>query len=322
MNEANQRLLEGRVAVVTGSGRGIGRAHALRMAAYGARVVVNDLGVAIDGKPTSETPADEVVGEIRAAGGEAVADRSDISTVAGGTAVVRRAIETWGRLDIVVNNAGIGRPRMVFNLEEQDWDDVLRVHLRGTFAVTREACRYWRSEGKAGRPVYGRVVNTSTGLLPMGGAGQSNYVAAKAGIAAFTAAVAQEMEPYLVTVNAIMPGARTRMASVGWRMDRLEGDSESRDPVHVAELVCYLASPSAGWISGQLFHVSGHRIVHAIPWTDRAELKRRDRGWTANDLVREFPRFFGAGPRPNEMPPKEWAERRAGGGGVERKQRE
>jgi len=237
MNEANQKLLEGRVAVVTGSGRGIGRAHALRMAGYGARVVVNDLGVAIDGKPTSETPADEVVGEIRAAGGEAVADRSDISTVAGGTAVVLRAIETWGRL----------------------------------------------------------------------------------GIAAFTAAVAQEMEPYLVTVNAIMPGARTRMASVGWRMDRLEGDAESRDPVHVAELVCYLASPSAGWISGQLFHVSGHRIAHAIPWTDRAELRRSDRGWNALDLVREFPRFFGAGPRPNEMPPKEWAERRAGGGGLERK---
>jgi NAD(P)-dependent dehydrogenase (short-subunit alcohol dehydrogenase family) len=280
------------------------------MAAYGARVVVNDLGVAIDGDPTSETPAEEVVSQIRAVGGQAVTDQSDISTMAGGSAVVLRAIETWGRVDIVVNNAGIGRPRMVFNLEERDWDDVMRVHLKGTFAVTREACRFWRSEGKAGRPVYGRIVNTSTGLLPIGGAGQSNYVAAKAGIAAFTAAVAQEMEPYLVTVNAIMPGARTRMASVGWRMDRLEEGSESRDPAHVAELVCYLASPQAAWISGQFFHVSGHRITHAIPWTDRAVLKRADRGWTALDLVREFPRFFGAGPRPNETPPREWAERR------------
>jgi NAD(P)-dependent dehydrogenase (short-subunit alcohol dehydrogenase family) len=306
----SERLLEGRVAVVTGAGRGIGRAHALRLSAYGAKVVVNDLGVSIEGKATSETPAEEVVAEIRSAGGEAVADASDISKMSGAQAIVRSAIDAWGRLDIVVNNAGIGRPRMVFNLEEDDWDDVIRVHLKGTFAVTREACRFWRSEGKAGRAVYGRIINTSTGLLTLGGAGQSNYVAAKAGIAALTAAVAQEMEPYLVTANAIMPGARTRMASVGWRMDRMEEGGESRDPAHVAELVCYLASPHAGWISGQFFHVSGHRIGHTIPWTDRAELRRADRGWTASDLVREFPRFFGAGPRPNELPPKEWVEKR------------
>jgi NAD(P)-dependent dehydrogenase (short-subunit alcohol dehydrogenase family) len=301
--------LRERVAVVTGAGRGIGRAYALRMAAYGARVVVNDAGVATDGRATDENPAAEVVSEIAAAGGDAIAQRGDIADAAVGDALVAAALDRWGRLDIVVNNAGFGRPRMVFNLGDDEWDDVVRVHLRGTFVVSRPACRYWRAEAKAHGTTYGRLINTATGLLLYGGAGQSNYVAAKAGIAAFTAAVAQEMEPYLVTANAIMPGARTRMASVGWRMDRLEG-TESRDPVHVAELVCYLASPSAGWISGQFFHVSGHRIAHALAWTDRAELRRADRGWTAGDLVREFPRFFGAGPRPNEMPPKEWVDKR------------
>jgi NAD(P)-dependent dehydrogenase (short-subunit alcohol dehydrogenase family) len=224
----NDHLLADHIAVVTGAGRGIGRSHARRLAAYGARVVVNDIGVAIDGSPTDETPADEVVAEIIAAGGEAIVDHHDISTFDGGAGAVQTAIDTWGRVDIVVNNAGIGRPRMIFNLEESDWDDVIRVHLKGTFAVTREACRWWRSEGKAGKPVHGRIVNTATGLLPMGGAGQSNYVAAKAGIAAFTAAVAQEMEEYDVTANAIMPGARTRMADVGWRTVSNAGKVENQ----------------------------------------------------------------------------------------------
>ena len=159
------QMLQGRVAVVTGSGRGIGRAEATRLAAYGAKVVINDLGVATDGTETGETPAEEVVSEIRAAGGEAVADGSDISTAEGGEAVIQRALDEWGRVDIVVNNAGIGRPRMVFNLSEPEWDDVIRVHLKGTFSVTAPAARWWRSESKAGRGGYGRLVNTSTGLL-------------------------------------------------------------------------------------------------------------------------------------------------------------
>ena len=209
------RPLADRVAVVTGAGRGIGRAEALRLAAYGAAVVVNDLGVAPDGSATDESPAEQTVGEIRAAGGRAVVDTADIATPEGGEAVVQRALDEWGRLDVVVNNAGIGRPRMVFNLAPDEWDDVIRVHLRGTFCVTAPAARWWRSESKAGRGGFGRVVNTSTGLLPLGGAGQSNYVAAKAGILAFSEAIATELAPYGVTVNTILPGALTRLAAVG-----------------------------------------------------------------------------------------------------------
>ncbi len=156
------------------------------------------------------------------------------------------------------------------------------------------------------RPVTGRVINTSTGLLPMGGAGQSNYVAAKAGVAAFTVAVAQEMEAYTVTANAILPGAATRMAAVGWRTERTVAAGVEQSPDHVAEFACYLASPAAQWISGQLFHVSGFRIGHAIPWTLRGELTREDRGFTASELVTEMPRFFAAGPPHNEKPPDEW----------------
>jgi NAD(P)-dependent dehydrogenase (short-subunit alcohol dehydrogenase family) len=305
-------LLAGRVAVVTGAGRGIGRSHALRMAAYGARVVVNDPGVAMDGSPTDETPAQEVVGEIVAAGGEAVADLNDIATMEGGQAVVDLALSTWGRVDIVVNNAGIGRPRMVFNLEEQDWDDVVRVHLKGMFAVSRPACRWWRSEAKAGRGGYGRLVNTATGLLHVGGAGQSNYVAAKAGCAAFTAAVATEMAPYGVTANAILPGARTRLANVGWRIGRMAAEKEAFDsasPDWVAELVCYLASPAAGWVSGQCFDVRGGLVQQAVAWSHGAALERDDDGWTALDLVTEMPRLFGAGPHRSDPPPADWQQR-------------
>ncbi|HEY4401998.1 MAG TPA: SDR family NAD(P)-dependent oxidoreductase, partial [Acidimicrobiia bacterium] len=256
----SERMLDGRVAVVTGAGRGIGRAEATRLAAYGARVVVNDVGVATDGAATGETPADEAVAAIGNAGGEAIADAHDISTPEGGEALIQTALDTWGRIDIVVNNAGIGRPHMVFNLEDAEWADVLRVHLTGTFSVSRPACRWWRAEHKAGRGGYGRLVNTSTGLLLYGGAGQSNYVAAKAGVAAFTDAVATEMAPYGVTANTIMPSARTRLANIGWRIDRAQAEEEAfdpTDPVHVAEMVCYFASPGAGWLSGQCFQVRG-----------------------------------------------------------------
>ena len=163
----SERMLDGRVAIVTGAGRGIGRAEATRLAAYGARVVVNDVGVATDGAETGETPADEAVTEIANAGGEAIADAHDISTPDGGEALVQTALDAWGRIDIVVNNAGIGRPHMVFNLEDAEWADVLRVHLTGTFSVSRPACRWWRAEHKAGRGGYGRLVNTATGqFLP------------------------------------------------------------------------------------------------------------------------------------------------------------
>lgn len=305
------RPLDGRVAVVTGAGRGIGRAEAKRLAAAGATVVVNDLGVAMDGRATGETPAEAVVGEISAAGGEALADGNDISTPDGGDALVQRALDSCGRLDVVVNNAGIGRPHMVFNLEDAEWEDVLRVHLTGTFAVTRPACRWWRAEHKAGRGLSGRIVNTATGLLVYGGAGQSNYVAAKAGVVAFTDAVATEMAPYGVTANVIMPSAQTRLAAVGWRIDRARAEEtafDPTDPAHVAEMVCYLASPAAGWISGQCFQVRGGVVEHVRAWEIDGTFERHDRGWTGAELAAEVPRLFGAGTKRSDPPPEEWRE--------------
>jgi len=304
-------VLEDRVAVVTGAGRGIGRGEAIRLASYGARVVVNDLGVATDGAATEETPAEEVVRTITEAGGEAIPDAHDISTRDGGEALVAGAIERFGGLDIVVNNAGIGRPRMVFNLTEDEWDDVIRVHLKGTFCVSAPACRWWRAEHKAGRGGYGRLVNTATGLLLLGGAGQSNYVAAKGGIAAFTVAVATEMEPYGVTANAVMPTARTRLASIGWAMDEIAEEETAFDPTdpdHVAQFVSYLASPAAGWISGQCFQVRGGIIQHVRGWEVDAQYERHDRGWTAAEHGHETPRLFGAGTKPSQPPPKEWQD--------------
>jgi NAD(P)-dependent dehydrogenase (short-subunit alcohol dehydrogenase family) len=304
-------VLDERVAVVTGAGRGIGRVEAMRLAAYGARVVVNDLGVAMDGSATGETPAEEVVAEISAQGGEAIADANDVSTFAGGEALVQTALDKWGRVDIVVNNAGIGRPHMVFNLEDSEWEDVLRVHLTGTFAVSRTACRWWRSEHKAGRVEYRRLINTATGLLLYGGAGQSNYVAAKAGVLAFTDALATEMAPYDVTCNTIMPSAQTRMAAVGWRIDRARDEEEGfdpTDPIHVAEMVSYLASPAAGWISGQCFQVRGGLVEHVRAWEVADTLERHDRGWAAEELATEMPRLFGAAPKRSDPPPKEWQE--------------
>ena len=314
-----ERMLEGKVAVVTGAGRGIGRAEATRLAGYGTRVVVNDVGVATDGAETGETPADEAVAAIADAGGEAIADAHDISTPEGGEALVQTALDTWGRVDIVVNNAGIGRPHMVFNLEDAEWADVLRVHLTGTFAVSRPACRWWRAEHKAGRGGYGRLINTSTGLLLYGGAGQSNYVAAKAGVAAFTDAVATEMAPYGVTANTIMPSARTRLADIGWRIDRARDEEESfdpTDPVHVAEMVCYPGVAGGRLAVGQCFQVRGGMVEHVRTWEVDTQAERHDRGFTAAELATEIPRLFGAGAKRADPPPKEWQEQYRKGSSV------
>jgi NAD(P)-dependent dehydrogenase (short-subunit alcohol dehydrogenase family) len=309
--------LRDRVAIVTGAGRGIGRAYALRLAAYGARVIVNDAGVATDGGSTTEDPAAEVVTEIASAGGEAIAQRGDIGDAQVADDLVQRALETWGRLDIVINNAGFGRPRMVFNLADDEWDDVIRVHLRGTFVVSRPACRYWRAQAKEHGTTYGRLINTATGLLLYGGAGQSNYVAAKAGINAFTEAVATEMAPYGVTANAIMPGANTRLAQIGWRTQRsidAEGGTEAaqamRDPVHVAELGCFLASPEAAGISGQTFQVHGGTIEQVQTWRVTRTWQREDGGFLADDLARALP--LDAGPKVADRPPPEWTAARKG----------
>lgn len=308
--------LRERVAVVTGAGRGIGRAYALRLAAYGARVIVNDAGVAPDGGATDEDPAAVVVAEILAAGGEGVAHRGDIGDVQVGDALVSLALDRWSRLDIVVNNAGFGRPHMVFNLADDEWDDVMRVHLRGSFVVSRPACRYWRAHAKEHGATYGRLINTATGLLIYGGAGQSNYVAAKAGVNAFTEAVATEMAPYGVTVNTIMPGANTRLAQIGWRMARTidEGGDphgfDPRDPVHVAEFGCFLASPEAAGISGQTYQVHGGTIEHVRTWPVDQTWLRRGQGFTADELATELPLDVPA--KVADRPPAEWtAARRA-----------
>jgi NAD(P)-dependent dehydrogenase (short-subunit alcohol dehydrogenase family) len=303
-------MLAGRVAVVTGAGRGIGRAHALRLAAYGARVVVNDAGVTAAGAATEERPAQDTAAAIAAAGGEAVVDGGDVGALDAGERLVELALATWGRLDVVINNAGIGRPRMLFNMGEDEWDEVIRVHLKGTFAVSRAACRWWRAAARADGATYGRLLNTASGLLIAGGAGQSNYVAAKGGIAAFSEAVASEMAPYGVTVNTLMPAALTRLSGAGWRLaPDPAAPFDDTDPTHVAELACYLASPAAAWISGQTFRVRGATIEHVGGWRSDRTLQRAERPWSAAELALEIPRLFGAGSKPAVKPPAGWKGR-------------
>ena len=234
-------ILDGRVAVVTGAGRGIGRGHAIELARQGARVVVNDIGAERDGSGSSSGPAGEVVDEIRAMGGQAITSGDDVSDWAGAGRLVASAIEEFGRLDIVVNNAGILRDRMLVNMTPEDWDAVVSVNLRGTAAVTHHAAVYWRERAKAGEAVDARVISTSSSSGIYGNAGQTNYGAAKAGVASFTVIAAKELARYGVTVNAINPGAQTRLTNL--RTTVAEGEFDARHPDNVAPLVAWLARP-------------------------------------------------------------------------------
>ena len=225
--------LEGKVAIVTGAGRGIGREHALALAEAGARVVVNDLGAGLSGEGHDDTPAQQVVQEIVAKGGEAAANGENVADFAGAERLVAQAIDGFGRLDILVNNAGILRDRMIVNMTESEWDSVIAVHLKGHFAPTRHAAAYWRAQAKAGEQVRGRVINTSSPSGVFGNVGQSNYGAAKAGIAGFTLIVAQELQRYGVTVNCLAPNARTRMTE-DTRHGRPPEGFDPLDPEHVA----------------------------------------------------------------------------------------
>ena len=261
-------ICEGRVVIVTGAGRGIGREHALAFAREGAHVVVNDLGVARDGTGGSAGPAQDVVDEIHALGAEAVANTDDIADWDGAHRLVHTAIDTFGRLDVLVNNAGFVRDRMLFTTSEEEWDAVIRVHLKGHFAVTRHATEYWRAQAKAAADVDARIVNTSSGAGLMGSVGQGAYSAAKGGIAALTLVEAAEMERYGVTANAIAPAARTRMTEevFGDRMQVPDAGFDVNDPANISPLVVWLGSAESRDVTGRVFEVEGGLISVADGW--------------------------------------------------------
>jgi NAD(P)-dependent dehydrogenase (short-subunit alcohol dehydrogenase family) len=259
-------ILEGRVAIITGAGRGIGREHALMMAGQGAKIVVNDLGAEMDGTGGGSGPAGEVVEEIRAMGGEAVVNGADVSDWEAAQGMVNQAVETFGRLDILVNNAGILRDRMLTNMTEEEWDLVIKVHLKGTFAPSRWAAAYWREQSKAGEEVDGRIINTSSPSGIYGNVGQTNYGAAKAGIASFTTIAALELARYGVTVNAIAPAALTRMTENLGMGQLPEEAKEQMSPRWISPIVTWLASPEAKNVTGRMFDVSGRALAIAEGW--------------------------------------------------------
>ena len=261
------KLCEGRIAIVTGAGRGIGREHALSLAAHGARVVVNDLGGTRDGSGASAGPAEEVVATIRSAGGEAIVNADDVSDWRGAERVVRQAVDTFGGLDVLVNNAGILRDRMLVNMTEAEWDAVIKVHLKGTFAPAHFAAAYWRDRSKAmGRGVDARLINTTSISGMFGNAGQTNYGAAKAGIAAFTVIAARELARYGVTVNAVAPGALTRMTEDLSLGQASEADREAMHPRWIAPIVTWLASRESSGVTGRIFEATGRLFAVAEGW--------------------------------------------------------
>ena len=282
--------LDGRVAVVTGAGRGIGRSVARLLASEGASVVVNDLGAAVDGSGHDSGPAHDVVAEIAEAGGKAVANGADISVFAAAESLVQTAIEEFGRLDILVNVAGILRDRMVFNMTEQEWDDVIRVHLKGTFNTTRFASAHWRS--LRDETAQNRIINFTSVSGLHGAPGQPNYAAAKMGIVGLTWSSARALGKYGVTVNAISPGAATRMTdSVPTDRRRTRPEVDEWSPDNVAPIVAYLASERSGWITGRIIHSSGYevslysnpepvvRIVGTGPWQPDALAEQVERSF-------------------------------------------
>jgi NAD(P)-dependent dehydrogenase (short-subunit alcohol dehydrogenase family) len=261
-------ICEGRVAIVTGAGRGLGREHALELARQGARVVVNDLGTSGAGEGASSGPAHEVVEEIRALGGEAVADGADVADFGAAGRLVRRAVEAFGALDVLVNNAGFLRDRMLVNTTEAEWDSVISVHLKGHFAPLRHAAAYWRDEAKAGRRRDARVINTSSGAGLQGSVGQGTYSAAKAGIAGLTLVAAAELGRYGVTVNALAPAARTRMTESAFAETMAAPDAgfDVMHPGNVSPLVAWLASVESGDVTGRVIEAQGGRLTVEEGW--------------------------------------------------------
>ena len=261
-----KRLCADRVVIVTGSGRGIGREHALSLAAHGSKVVVNDLGGSTDGVGADASPAQQVVDEIKAMGGEAVANGDSVSSFDGAQRLINTAIDAFGTLDVVVNNAGILRDRMLANMTEEEWDAVINVHLKGTFAPAHWAAAYWRDQSKAGKPVAGRIINTTSVSGIYGNPGQTNYGAAKAGIAAFTQIAALELGRYGVTVNAVAPVALTRMTEGLGPAPETEEEKDMRSPRWIAPIVTWLASEESAGVTGRVFEASGQTLAIAEGW--------------------------------------------------------
>lgn len=288
------RLLEGRTAIVTGAGRGIGRAHALELARHGAKVVVNDFGVSLAGEGTGETPADQVVAEIVGAGGEAVANRADVADFAAAAAMVEQAVETYGGLDILVNNAGFVRDRMLVNTSEEEWDAVIRVHLKGHFALIRHAGAYWRAESKADRQRAGRIINTSSGAGLQGSIGQGTYTAAKAGIAGLTIVAAAELGRYGVTVNAIAPVARTRMTEGAF------DTSGMAEPEDNSPIVAWLASEDAADVTGRVIEIDGGQVCVEEGWRHGPALDL-GRRWRAEEVGVQLRELLGKAAVPEKV---------------------
>ncbi len=288
--------LDGKTAIVTGGGRGIGRGVALLLAKEGAKVLVNDLGVSVAGEGADQMPAQQVATEIKTAGGEALADYSDVSDMDAAENMVRTALNEWGRLDILVNVAGILRDRMIFNMTEEEWDAVVRVHMKGTFATTRFASIHWRQAREGGR-----LVNFTSGSGLFGAPGQPNYAAAKMGIWGFTLSCARALGRYGVTANSIAPGAATRMTDTV-PTDRRQnpanivpsGDASGteRDPSNIAPTVAYLASEEAAWVTGRCFGVSGYRVTLYNNIAPQVVLQGRA-PWTVDALAAQFRPVFG-----------------------------
>jgi NAD(P)-dependent dehydrogenase (short-subunit alcohol dehydrogenase family) len=279
--------LDGRVAIITGAGRGLGREHALLFAAEGAKVVVNDLGSANDGEGADATPAEQVAAEIRDLGGEAIANADNVADWEGAQRLVNSAIEAFGELDVLVNNAGILRDRVLVNMTEQEWDDVIAVHLKGHFAPTRWAAAYWREQHKAGKGRPRSLVHTSSTSGLFSNPGQGNYGAAKSGIATFSQIVAKELTRYGVVSNCIAPGARTRLtlATPGLEdiMTAKDGAFDEWDPANVSPLVAYLATADCPF-TGETFFVQGGVVKRVQSWTMAETVERADR-WTIGELA-------------------------------------
>jgi NAD(P)-dependent dehydrogenase (short-subunit alcohol dehydrogenase family) len=294
------RLLEDKVAVVTGGGRGIGAGHARLLAAYGARVVVNDLGTTTDGAAEGRSPAEAIVAEITASGDRAVANHDDIATWAGARRLVDQAVEEWGRLDVLVNNAGILRDAMSFNLTEDDWDRVMQVHLKGHAATCRFAAEHWRDRAKAGEEFQARIVNTTSESGLFGQAGQMNYSAAKAGIVSMTIVLARELKKYGVTANCVAPRALTRMTgAVPGAEEYMQGPEWS--PENIAPVVVWLASDATADINGQVFVVWGTKVHLVTGWSLHHTLDRGAGRFTPEELIARKDELF-AGAR-SKVPP-------------------